>query len=149
VGASGWSYYVPYQADLNAALVQLRDATFASGEYYWPNEFYRRLGAELEDKPRPTRLADLYADDMVQEDGTHSILDMFKVIGPGEEPDYGTVEPLSDREALEHAGTCQLTRHHVDKIESLASRRWFGRCAVLHDERGEPAEIYFWGFSGD
>lgn len=42
-----------------------------------------------------------------------------------------------------------LTRDHVDAIDRLAERRWFGRCAILHDAQGQPAEIYFWGYSGD
>ncbi|MFJ9826996.1 hypothetical protein ACIRSU_21880 [Streptomyces sp. NPDC101160] len=29
----------------------------------------------------------------------HSILDIFKVIGPDEEPDYGTVKQVTEEEA--------------------------------------------------
>ncbi|PWU50199.1 hypothetical protein DLE60_23765 [Micromonospora globispora] len=35
MGASGWSYTVPYQPDLNAALHELRERVFAEGRYYW------------------------------------------------------------------------------------------------------------------
>jgi hypothetical protein len=71
------------------------------------------------------------------------------VLGPEERPDYRTVEPVSAAEAKERTGTDRLTRAHIDAIDDLVRGRWFGRCAVLHDDAGEPAEIYFWGYSGD
>lgn len=33
MGASFWSYFVPYQADLGAALQALREKVFAEGDY--------------------------------------------------------------------------------------------------------------------
>ena len=33
MGATGWKYFVPYQADLEAALQQLREKVFAEGQY--------------------------------------------------------------------------------------------------------------------
>ncbi len=149
MGASGWSYFVPYQANLDVALEQLREATFAGGDYLWPYEFYRSLGVDIDDKPRPSTMDELFEDEMIQEGGTHSILDMYKVVGPGEEPDFGTVQPVSAEEARTAAGTDVLTRSHVTDIDALAEQRWFGRCAVLHDADGRPSEIYFFGFSGD
>ncbi|WP_211192741.1 hypothetical protein [Actinoplanes sp. TBRC 11911] len=74
---------------------------------------------------------------------------MRVVVRPGEKPDYSTVEPVSTAEALQAAGVAKLTRAHVQQIDDLAEQRWFGRCAVLHDDTGQPSEIYFWGFSGD
>ncbi|MFG3604390.1 hypothetical protein [Micromonospora chersina] len=64
----------------------------------------------------------------------------------GEEPDYGTVQPFVEAEALEHLGVTKLTRSHVEALKPLAPRSWFGRCAVLHDPEGNPSEIYFWVF---
>jgi hypothetical protein len=32
----------------------------------------------------------------VQEEGTHSILDMFRVLTEDEQPEHGTVEPVTD-----------------------------------------------------
>jgi hypothetical protein len=74
---------------------------------------------------------------------------MFRVLTEGEQPDYGTVEPVTKAEALAYAGTELLTREHVEAIDDLIRGRWFGRCAVLHDADGRPDEIYFWGYSGD
>jgi hypothetical protein len=141
MGASGWAYYAPYQEDLAAALNQLRDKAFREGEYYWdPSD---------EHQPRPTTIEELWSDERVQESGTHGILDMFRVLGPSEMPDYCTVRPVSADEALRAAGTDRLTREHVKAIDHLADQRWHGRCAVLHDPAGNPSELYFWGFSGD
>jgi hypothetical protein len=33
MGASGWSYFVPYEADISAALQRLRNDVFARGDY--------------------------------------------------------------------------------------------------------------------
>ncbi len=85
----------------------------------------------------------------MQESGTHSILDMTRVLVDGEEPDFGTLAPVTEVEALARAGVARPTRAHVEALEPLAEQRWFGRYAVLHDDAGLPSEIYFWGFSGD
>ncbi|CCH19304.1 hypothetical protein [Micromonospora lupini] len=147
MGASAWSYFVAYQPDLDEALDALRDKVFAEGDYWWA---HGAIPSSASDYPnRPATLAELFNDELVQESGTHSILDVYRVLDEGERPDFGTVQPVNAAEALRHAGTERLTREHVDAIEGLAERNWFGRCAVLHDAQGKPEEIYFWGFSGD
>ncbi|HEY7225174.1 MAG TPA: hypothetical protein VH561_16500 [Micromonosporaceae bacterium] len=147
MGASYWDYYVPYQPDLNAALHELRHRVFVEGDYWWAVK--QEFGPASAYPDRPTEMDALFEDEAVQESGTHSILDMFSVLADGEPPDYGTVQPVSAAEALAVAGTEVLTRDHVAAIDRLADKRSFGRCAILHDEHGEPSEIYFWGFSGD
>nr|WP_232107986.1 MULTISPECIES: hypothetical protein [Streptomyces] len=125
----------------------LRHKVFQTEDYYWdPCDHDLPDGVT---KPRPAALEELWEDETVQEEGTHSILDMHRVLQPTEEPDYFTVQPVSSAEALRVVGTDRLTRAHVEALRPLASRRWFGRCVVLHDSEGKPAEIYFWGFSGD
>ncbi|MFI2713851.1 hypothetical protein ACH495_27395 [Micromonospora sp. NPDC018662] len=74
---------------------------------------------------------------------------MSRVVAEVEEPEYGTIQPVNEAEALEHVGTTKLTRSHVEALNALARRSWFGRCAVLHVTEGKPGEIYFWGSSGD
>ncbi|MCM4080885.1 hypothetical protein [Paractinoplanes hotanensis] len=145
MGASGWHYYVPYQPDLDEALASLRDTVFASGDYWWavPYEF----GKSAADFPnRPKTEEELWSDEAVQESGTHSILDVNEI---SRAPSFGAVVPVTDEEALARAGTVMLTREHVEKLEELAAERWVGRLAVLHDAEGKPAELFFWGFSGD
>lgn len=146
MGASGWEYYVPYQEDLGAALNALKKEVFEARDYYWDPWDEDDTG---EARARPATIEQLWEDERVQEEGTHSILDMDRMLRPGEEPDYGTVQPLQPAEAHRATGTDRLTRAHVRAIEPLADKRWFGRCAVLHDDRGRPEEVYFWGFSGD
>lgn len=147
VGASGWSYFVAYQPDLDAALDALRDKVFADGDYWWARGETPNSASDYPN--RPATMKELFNDEWVQESGTHSILDVYRVLDEGERPEFGTVEPVSAAEALHHAGTERLTREHLAAIEGLAEQRWFGRCAVLHDAEGRPEEIYFWGFSGD
>jgi hypothetical protein len=149
VGASGWSYYVPYQSDLESALQELRRRVLDEGDYWWAVPY--ELGKSAADfANRPRTEAELWAEEDVQESGTHSILDMSHVVAEGETPDFGTVQPVTAAEAVERLGVAKLTRAHADALQPLAEQRWFGRCAVLHDPAtGEPSEIYFWGASGD
>jgi hypothetical protein len=35
MGATGWSYFVPYEADVSAALQRLREVVFARGDYVY------------------------------------------------------------------------------------------------------------------
>lgn len=148
MGASGWSYYVAYQPDLGRALDELREKVFAEGDYWWavPYEF-GKSASDFPDRPRSEE--ELWESEVVQESGTHSILDVHEVVRSGQSGRFGTVEPVSEEEALRCAGVATLTRAHVKRIGELATERWAGRCAVLHDDAGQPSEIYFWGFSGD
>ncbi|MEU8288934.1 hypothetical protein AB0C01_31805 [Micromonospora sp. NPDC048905] len=136
-----------YQPDLDAALDALRDTVFAEGDYWWARGETPNVASDY--PHRPATMEELFNDEWVQEMGTHSILDVYRVLAEREKPDFGTVEPVSAAEALREAGTERLTREHLDAIKGLASQAWFGRCAVLHDEQGKPEEIYFWGYSGD
>jgi hypothetical protein len=93
----------------------------------------------------------LWENESVQESGTHSILDVDRVVAPwpwARQP-FGSVRPVSRWEARRRTGTAHPTRAEVDALNPLAVKRWHGRCAVLHDAEGRPTEIYFWGFSGD
>jgi hypothetical protein len=148
VGASDWSYSVPYQPDLDAALQSLREQVFADGDYWWAAKDELGTSAKEYDD-RPTTLDDLWADESVQESGTHSILDIERVVPPDEAPDYGTIQLVTAAEAIASTGHETLTRQDLDAIRGLAARRWFGRGAILHDDEGKPVEIHFWGFSGD
>jgi hypothetical protein len=165
MGASVWGYHVQYQPDLPAAFEALQAKVLAEGDYWWePRE---SVAGEHADRPRD--IESLFSDEEVQTSGTHSILDMDRVLAPGEEPrygwlasvesggpidlrdepEYGTVAPVTADEARAVAGVEKLTRDHVEAVDGLAEYRGFGRCAILHDAGGKPTEIYFWGHSGD
>ncbi|WP_433061590.1 hypothetical protein [Dactylosporangium sp. CS-033363] len=172
MGASGWGYHTEYQPDLQRALEQLQARVLADGDYWWAAEGKRASDCTN----RPRSMAALLADDHVQQSGTHSILDMNRVLPLGEQPqlgwmgdiqailnagrgadaiehlgrpEFGTVTQVTPAEALELTGTATLTREHLTALDDLRYYVGFGRCAVLHDTRAEPIEIYFWGASGD
>ncbi|GLY72208.1 hypothetical protein [Actinoallomurus iriomotensis] len=147
MGASSWQYFVPYQEDLQDALRRLRHKVFEERAYYWVKGADWR--PEKDREPWPATIEELWEDEWVHESGTHSILDIFRVIGPAEQPDYNTVQPVSADEAFRHLGVRELTRAHVPEFDVFPRARWMGRCAVLHDDRGRPQEICFWGHSGD
>ncbi|GAA3478751.1 hypothetical protein [Streptomyces yanii] len=147
MGASGWDYSVPYQEDLVGAFEGLRRKVFEERDYYWVSGADWRPAEQR--LPWPATIEELWADEIVQETGTHSILDIFRIIGPDEEPDYCTMKQVTEEEALRVLGTRKPTRAHVPRFEEFDHWRWYGRCAVLHDEQGEPQEICFWGYSGD
>lgn len=148
MGASSWSYYVPYQPDPGKALQALQDEVFAEGKYWWAAKGeHGKSAAAYPDRPHTED--ELWDDEQVQSDGTHSILDMSHVIPAGTYDGPGTVEPVTPDQALQATGTALPTREHTEALEALATERWFGRCAVLHDAEGRPAELYFFGYSGD
>ncbi|MFE9694983.1 hypothetical protein [Micromonospora sp. NPDC005806] len=154
MGASGWSYSVPWRPDPAAALRELHERVFADGDYWWAEGGYwvnnddvpaeKRAGV-----PPPATLAELIAAEAVAYDGTHSILDVARMLRPGEEPQPCTVELVTAEEAHRVAGTGRLTREHLDVLDGLLRGRWMGRCVVLHDAEGNPAELHFFGYSGD
>ena len=155
MGASDWEYVVPYQPDLGAALDALRRQVFASGEYVKPS-FY----GEVFDLPEPSSVDDLTEQEQYWEfmgtSGTHSIIDVLNVVPAdftGEE--FGTIRPLSDAECAELFGATQPTRADYTPLagserlhDYVTGGRWTGRAAALWAD-GTPAEIAFWGYSGD
>jgi hypothetical protein len=139
MGASAWSYYVPYQEDINQALQDLRQEVFRSGQYYRPQP-----GA-----PPPATIEELLESNA--ESGTHSILDVMMA---APQPDYGAVSPLLRNELVQHFGTEQPTREMLEKsfpaIYEVTAQRgpWAGTYIIVYDG-GKPAEIFFFGQSGD
>lgn len=146
MGASEWRYLVPYQEDPGVALAGLRAEVFASGDYYW----YAEGESDPTSTARPGRLDDLWEDEAVQEEGTHSILDMFRIADPNREAEHHDVVLTTPEEAEFATGSHHPTEADVDDlVESLTEDRWVGRCAVLYDDQGQPTKLVFWGISGD
>jgi len=65
------------------------------------------------------------------------------------------IRPLSDAECAELFGAAQPGRAEYEPLagreplhDYVTGGRWTGRAAVLWDG-GAPAEIVFWGYSGD
>jgi hypothetical protein len=155
MGASGWEYVVPYQQDLGAALDALRHQVFASGEYVKPSYY-----GDVFDLPEPGQLEDLMQDERYGEfmgtSGTHSIIDVWSVIPADfDGEDFGTIRPLSDAECAELFGAARPSRADYEPLadsvqlhDYVTGGRWTGRAAVLW-ANGAPADIVFWGYSGD
>ncbi|MCA0351902.1 MAG: hypothetical protein LCH85_07875 [Chloroflexi bacterium] len=100
MGASGWTYFVPYQADLQAAFDQLQADVLESGDFSKGGAWWE--GLALEDYLPPDRLSTDDIESYRQElealqsqtypttieqwckwnepDGTHSILDIERVV---------------------------------------------------------------------
>ena len=155
MGASGWEHLVPYQQDLGAALDALRRQVFASGDFIKPSYY----GAVF-DLPEPSSVDDLFEQEQYWEfmgtSGTHSIIDVVNVVPVGfTGEEFGTIRPLSDAECVELFGVAQPGRADFTPLsnsgrlhEYVTGGRWTGRAAVLWADSA-PAEIAFWGFSGD
>ncbi|BCB77557.1 hypothetical protein GCM10022251_69060 [Phytohabitans flavus] len=147
MGASVWDYTVPYREDFAAALAELQEKVFADGDYYWARGQIFTPASDHGD--RPATVDELWEDELVQQEGTHSILDMQRVLPEGAASEFGGVRPVTAAEALSCAGTERLTTAHMPLFDDLTGPRWTGRCAVLHDAAGRPESIHFWGYSGD
>ena len=149
MGATGWTYFVPYQEDINKALQELREEVFKAGGYQKP---YEPTGEELEAaksylaslSPNPERTrkeldAILAFSEAIKrprrsvrapktiiqllkqcgEQGTHSILDIERVSST---PAFGAVTPLSRQQFLEVFGTEQPTHVQVAKWSTRIDR---------------------------
>lgn len=167
MGASGWTYFVPYQPDVDAALRQLQDRVFADGDYYreithslyalTEAEFRQQISrmcvpADLEvhvadwravrDRPDPPDIETLLEEQ--EEEGTHSILDM----SAGISTDLGPcmVSPLSDEELLDAFDT---THPDHDTVASWAEGsdiagvrdRWEGAYISHRPRRGPDRDL--------
>jgi hypothetical protein len=150
MGASGWDYHAAYTDDPQQMLASLHRSVLAERSYYWANE----------DVPRPTTLAQLHKlyedednEDLASE-GTHSILDIYRVLPAGSPDEFGAIMPLTAEELQTAFGTSAPTRAQFDAVYDggmsliVDFPRWSGRYTTLHDD-GQPTEIAVWGFSGD
>ena len=132
MGAEPYEYFVPYQANFQAALDQLRAQVFASGQYN---------GAEL----HPTSPEE--ALELADADGTASILDIQEI---ADEPDFCCAAPLSSDELVEFFGTEKPSRADLGQGDGLWEHleRGQARYVVLY-EGERPSELYFAGYSFD
>jgi hypothetical protein len=160
VGASGWDYRVPYAGSVEATLIRIQEEVLASGDYIWP---WESVDHETGAVARPSSLAELGAakgTGEFWEEGTHTILDIDRVIDTDDDEvddEVGGILPLDDTELNELFGTSQPSAAEFDRVyepgpagplSDLLGERWTGRSMVIYKD-GVPAEIYFWGFSGD
>ena len=159
MGASGWSYVTPLRGDVAESLRELRERVFRDREYWWRDEFE-------EDEPRPETIEGLRASEHVKQSGTHSILDVDRVVGTSEPPawnrwreDLGTVRPLAENRIVLHFGTARPARAQFQALadpdapgarafHDEVKMRGTGLYVLLYDG-GQPSDVGFWGYSGD
>ena len=175
MGASVWSYFVPYQSDISKALQELRKTVFSQRKYFRRPAFWKDMTfaeflppvpdlteeekqeylidfKKLQSLPEPTSIETLI--EWNAEDGTHSIIDISEI---SESPDFGTAAPLSSIELQNFFGTDKPSRKMIENQEAALSEylhqkmgrgRWEGTYIIVYKEQ-LPDEIYFTGFSGD
>ncbi|MEU4086556.1 hypothetical protein [Streptomyces aureus] len=159
MGASGWNYVAAYSGSVEATLEALHDEVFQ--ELYGGGEEYESR-------------EELYADEeFMGEEGTHSILDVHRVVETTEPPqqreaDYFTLRPLPPARLVRHFGTdrptvqqyedamarayeAMRTRHPLEQDATLLGEdrmRWTGVYVVLYTDT-QPTHVGFFGSSGD
>ncbi|MGG8408535.1 hypothetical protein ACM614_19030 [Streptomyces sp. 12297] len=156
MGASGWDYVVGYDGDAEAALARLRAGVFQE---------------EYGDGARFRSLEDLYEDELVASEGTHTILDIDRVVATDDPPtrlapaDYGTLRPLALGRVVHHFGTDRPSVGQYERLVAAARgaasgeeyersllgecrMRWTGYYVVLYSA-GRPTHLGIFGFSGD
>jgi hypothetical protein len=159
MGASGWDYVTPYRGTLEATLEALHDEVFQ--ELYGDGDEYGSREELCSDA------------EFMGEEGTHSILDVQRIVPATEPPrqqetDYFTLRPLAAARLVHHFGTerptvqqyqdamtrayeAMSTRHSVDEDTTLLGEhrmRWTGVYVVLYTDN-QPTHVGFFGSSGD
>ncbi len=150
MGAHDWRYFVPFQADIGAALESLRQREFAARRYYTD---------EFDDPDVPAKSIE-DALERSGASGTRSVLDMARGISPS--PQTFCVSPLGKERHHELFGTDKPTRKIVE--QSCRPRFVNGKIApnpfdqiergqgvyvIVYDDTRTPSEIFFAGYSFD
>jgi hypothetical protein len=160
VGASGWDYRVTYAGSLEQTLAVAQQEILAGNDYIWPWEDYDPEYLDGEPVPRPASLDELAAAKTAEvfwEEGTHTLLDVERICGVADEDDFAAIRPLSAKELVAVFGTEQPTPGDFERVYEpgpggalgdLMGPKWSGRSLAIHDS-GKPAEVFFWGWSGD
>jgi hypothetical protein len=147
MGAHPYYYVVKHQADLNAALQELRQREFEAGRYNPVIDFPSFPIGPNSPTPGAQHASMQEARDDSDADGTRSILDLDHV---SDEPEYFAVTPLSEQVLQQLYGTTQPTRSMVEKDMDFLDdiERGQGVSIVLYKD-GRPDEIFFAGYSFD
>jgi hypothetical protein len=147
MGGEPWFYFVEYQADINSALQALRRREFQAGRY---NPVTPMPGFPVEAGAAGPGAQHSSIEEAIEDadaDGARSILDMERV---SEDPDYGSVTPLSDEDLVDLFGTNKPTREMIESNNDLfeAIERGQGVYIVAYRD-DKPSEIFFAGYSFD
>jgi hypothetical protein len=140
LGASGWHHVVAHQCDVRAAFSEVQQQVLADGDYYHGGYDFSSFDDLMVARD----------DEDFWEVGTHSILDMMKVIESHEKDEVAAVRVLREDEVLAQFGTAQPTAADLERLLATEwnTNRWEGRVTVLYSD-GQPTGLGFWGISGD
>lgn len=132
MGAEAWDYFVPYEANIHAALEKLRQREFHAGRYRGSEENPSTIEEAIEN---------------MDADGTGSILDMMRI---ADVPDYFTVAPMPSEKQIEIFGTDKPTRQMIEGNHDFYEdiERGQGVYIIAH-QNDKPSEIFFAGYSFD
>lgn len=148
MGGHPYYYFARYQADVDAALQELRRQEFEAGRYNPAEPFPEfPLIVNSSSPGRKHRSID-EAREEAAEDGTRSILDIDRI---AEEPDYGVAAPFHPDLLLDSFRTLQPTRESVEaRLHGLLGLIERGQCSYLIVSKdGRPHELFFAGYSYD
>jgi hypothetical protein len=151
VGAHPYWYFVPYESDINQALARLRDREFRAGRY---SPVVRQLHCDdpgfEEQRPGPAHANVLEAVRAAERsgEGTRSILDISRI---GPEPGWGVSYPLSTDEMDSLFGAEKPSHGAIAaKMDAIFTGLRRGHCLyIVVYEGGQPAELFFAGYSCD
>jgi hypothetical protein len=165
MGSSSWSYVAPYTGDAATSLRALQERLIRDRDYYW---FWDRGYPGVEVRPWPETVEELWGAEEYWYSGSGSILDIQRVVDTTRPPsdfdndDYSTVRPLSRDRLRRLFGTEKPTRAQFEALTHDRQHpnyaafwydervRWTGHYVLLYaDGEDTPAEIGFWGDSGD
>jgi hypothetical protein len=153
MGAQPCWYFVPYEADVDAALQKLRLREFHAGRYY-PVTPRQAFPIDLS-APVPGAKHGSIEQVMEQSDetGTRSILDIAQVAPApfdGSGMPFMTAFPLAPPDVERLFGTSKPTRKEVETNQRMWDRIERGSAVyTVIFEKGEPHEIFFGGYSFD
>jgi hypothetical protein len=130
VGAHPYWYVVPYETDVEDALLKLRQREFQAGRYN-PVTTFPEFPVPLDAAtPGPQHRSIEEVLENMNEDGTRSILDITQVARlpfDGNQMPFCTAFPLADSEIVELFGTPQPKRQAVEANRSMWDRIARGR----------------------
>ena len=158
MGASSWHYIESYGGDITVALAKVRQREFE--RLFIHGTYWDGLQPAGQPFTSVNDLDDLWEDETLGSEGTHTIIDVWEVIVAEAYDDANTVRPLSDEESIAIFGTAEPARADFERArERYAARqpgseelwempRWSAWCRPLNDGSGATTEVAFWGRSG-
>jgi hypothetical protein len=134
MGASGWTYFVPYESDVSAALQRLRQDVFARGDYVYGDDITDEQVKAILEKARPEmepwmqKVKEEAA--KLQEPFKTKYLEMAErikgeIMGGGSAPRKPKRKPKTIEQALEHQA--ESGTHSILDIGGISEESEFGQ----------------------